>query len=97
MYGSNTGTLNLIVRGTNGKESVVWSRAGNMGDQWKKLEVSLPSQSIDRVREDKSVCPHLFSGENLGNFLRDQSGSEVICRCCYCCCCDVSLLLLLLW
>lgn len=34
MYGIHIGELNVITKTSNGKESIVWSRAGNQGDKW---------------------------------------------------------------
>eukprot|EP00794_Sanderia_malayensis_P012673 gene12673-13974_t len=43
MYGLYMGSLKVIVRQTDGKETVVWKKSGNQGNIWFKADVSIES------------------------------------------------------
>ncbi|CAH3109770.1 unnamed protein product [Pocillopora meandrina] len=44
MYGSSTGTLNVLILDKDGTSNLAWSKSGDQGDQWREAKLTLESK-----------------------------------------------------
>ena len=44
MYGSSTGTLNVHIMDKDGKSTLVWSKSGDLGNQWREAKLTLENK-----------------------------------------------------
>lgn len=50
MYGSSTGTLNVLILDKDGTSNLAWSKSGDQGDQWREAKLTLESKVEFKVR-----------------------------------------------
>lgn len=50
MYGESTGTLNVYIKETDGKSTLVWSKSGDQGDKWIEAKLTLESKLDYKVK-----------------------------------------------
>ena len=58
MYGDSMGSLNVIIKSKSGSESVIWSMAGNRGDQWIYANKTITSPTKFQVTCQRQFTLH---------------------------------------
>ncbi|KAL9979998.1 hypothetical protein ACROYT_G008528 [Oculina patagonica] len=73
MYGESTGSLNVYVKDSSGKSTLVWSKSGDQGDQWSEAKLTLESK-LDYEVEFEAVRGTSFRGDMALDDIRFTDG-----------------------